>query len=57
MKKSLEDYTRMMRGQYASRTRKRALSALLSDSRATTGLEEEEALDSARRRVRWIGGT
>ena len=41
MKKSIEDYTRMMRGRYARRTGKRARSALLDEFCESTGLERK----------------
>jgi hypothetical protein len=44
MKKSLEDYTRVMRGRYARRTGKGARSALLNEYCSTTGLERKYAI-------------
>ena len=44
MKKSLEDYTRVMRGRYARRTGKGARSALLNDYCATTEFERKYAI-------------
>lgn len=43
MKKSLEDYTRVMRGRYARRTGKGARSALLNEYCSATGLESKYA--------------
>ena len=44
MKKSLEDYTRVMRGRYARRTGKRGRGVLLDEYCASTGLERKHAI-------------
>lgn len=52
MKKSLEDYTRVMRGRYARRRGKGARSALLNEYCSTTGMERKYAIKVLREQRR-----
>ena len=56
MKKSIEDYTRVMRGRYARRRGKQGRSVLLGDFCEVTGFERKYAIKLLRGQRRNAGG-